>query len=36
MEVKDFTKEEQDKIMMKYAQLAFANLKIFHCERDSP
>ena len=27
MEVKDFTKEEQDKIMMKYAQLAFANLK---------
>ena len=27
MEVKDFTKEEQEKIMSKYATLAFANLK---------
>ena len=27
MEVKDFTKEEQEKIMAKYAQLAFANLR---------
>ena len=27
MEVKDFTKEEQEKIMAKYATLAFANLK---------
>lgn len=27
MEVKDFTPEEQEKIMMKYSQLAFANLK---------
>jgi len=27
MEVKDFTKEEQAKLMQKYAQLSFANLK---------
>lgn len=27
MEVKDFTKEEQDRIMTKYAKLSFANLK---------
>ena len=27
MEVKDFTPEEREKIMMKYAQLSFANLK---------
>ena len=27
MEVKNFTKEEQEKIMTKYVQLSFANLK---------